>query len=87
MRINRTLKRASQKKTMKQTEKILRKVEKAVNEMPNVCVKCTKQMDKTDKSQLNSWRVKVCDQKVELYCEKCCLEEIKDCDVDQSTVS
>ena len=64
-KINRSKKRAA--------EKDLEEKVSLMGKMPEECLSCSAKFDKSDKSQVSSWRVVVREKqnKVNLYCPEC----------------
>ena len=70
--MNRKQRRAQERQLKKSRAKRVASVERAVSGMPEKCEECDAAFDKSDKSQLDKWRIAVYDDgPIKLVCPAC----------------
>ena len=67
----RSMKRAKQARQKKEAKQRIGKVERLMNEAPKNCTVCGADFDNKNPTHLDSWKVKVFDDRIELYCNSC----------------
>ena len=67
----RRLKRNQFNKQRKEIKRQFNEMTKVIDNMQKSCITCGAEFDNKNPEHLDNWRVKVYDDRAELYCDKC----------------
>ena len=75
---SRKLRRKQELTRRKEAKKVSKQVSKALSSMPETCGECGTVFDRTNKENLDQWRIAVYDDgRVHLACPDCVPEDVK----------